>query len=65
MTSNNNSSNVGISFFGALEIAFIVLKLCGIINWPWWIVLLPIYGPIVIVIAIIIIAAIYDSVSWR
>lgn len=27
-----------------LGIAFIVLKLCGVINWSWWYVLLPFYG---------------------
>ena len=26
----------------SLQIAFIVLKLCGVISWSWWIVLLPI-----------------------
>jgi ABC-type nickel/cobalt efflux system permease component RcnA len=24
-----------------LQIAFIVLKLCAVINWSWWLVLLP------------------------
>lgn len=25
-----------------LQLAFIVLKICGVINWSWWVVLLPI-----------------------
>lgn len=31
----------GISFFGALTILFIALKLIGVINWSWFYVLLP------------------------
>jgi hypothetical protein len=29
-----------------LGIAFVVLKLCGVIDWSWWLVLLPLYGPL-------------------
>lgn len=31
-------------FFTALTLVFIVLKLCGVILWSWWLVLLPLYG---------------------
>ena len=31
----------GIGATGLLGIAFIVLKLCGVIDWPWWWVLSP------------------------
>lgn len=31
----------GVSFTGLLQIVFIVLKICGVINWSWWLVLLP------------------------
>ena len=48
----------GIGFFEALGLAFIVLKLCGVINWSWWWVLAPIWMPIVLVLVIIIILAI-------
>lgn len=39
--------SAGIGFFGLLTIAFVVLKLTGFINWSWWLVLLPLYGPII------------------
>lgn len=29
-------------FMAALQIAFIVLKICGVINWSWLVVLIPI-----------------------
>lgn len=35
----------GIGFFGLLGVLFIGLKLTGYIDWSWWLVLLPIYGP--------------------
>lgn len=31
-------------FFIFLGLAFIVLKLCKVIAWSWWLVLFPIYG---------------------
>lgn len=26
----------------SLQVAFIVMKLCGVIGWSWWLVMLPI-----------------------
>lgn len=51
---SNNSSSGGICFFELLGIVFIVLKLIGIIKWSWWLVLAPIYLPIVLIIAVFI-----------
>ena len=34
-------------FFMLLGLLFIALKLTDYIDWPWWLVLLPIWGPIV------------------
>lgn len=36
-----NNNNVGVGVTGLLQVAFIVLKLCGVINWSWWWVLCP------------------------
>ena len=49
----------GIGFTGLLTIAFIILKLCGVINWSWWWVLSPIIistglGLIILIIGLII-----------
>lgn len=43
--SNNSSTGGGggIGFTGVLLIAFIVLKLTGVINWSWLWVLSPIW----------------------
>jgi Flp pilus assembly protein TadB len=55
---NNNSSNGGIGFAGLLTVAFIVLKLCGVIAWSWWWVLSPIWISFLFVIAILIVIGI-------
>jgi len=47
-----------------LGTAFVVLKLCGVITWSWWLVLLPFTIPVVIVVTTIIIAAIQDEVLY-
>lgn len=44
-----------MSFFGALTLIFIVLKLVDVIAWSWWLVLLPIWGPLLILIALALI----------
>lgn len=44
----------GISFLGALGLVFITLKLCDVIDWSWWLVLLPIYGPVTLALVIFI-----------
>lgn len=43
MENNNNAGGGGITFFGLLQIVFIVLKLLGVIKWSWWLVLLPLW----------------------
>ena len=37
----------GPGILGLLGVAFVVLKLVGVINWSWWWVTLPFYGPII------------------
>lgn len=54
------SVNVGGGFTGLLTIAFIVLKLCGVIDWAWVWVLAPLWiGAALIVGLIIIILILY------
>ena len=57
MATNNSSSakSGGIGFCGLLTIAFIVLKLCKVIEWSWIWVLAPMWIPIVIAIVVLLI----------
>lgn len=38
----------------SLQVAFIVMKLCGVISWSWWIVMLPILLAVVLNILVFI-----------
>lgn len=60
MNKNNNSSS-GIGFIGLLTVAFIVLKLCNVINWSWVWVLSPLW--IGTILGIIIVYIVYKF--WR
>jgi len=48
----NSNSAKGIGFTGLLTVAFVVLKLCGVINWSWVWVLSPIWISFLLVILI-------------
>lgn len=51
----NNTTAGGIGFCGLLAVAFIVLKLTGVINWSWLWVLAPLWIPAVIAVVILLI----------
>ena len=62
-SNNNRGTSVGggLGILGVVEIVFIILKLLGVINWSWWIVLIPLWidlGITLLAILIIIIVAI-------
>lgn len=48
----------GPGVLGILGVAFVVLKLTGFINWSWWWVTAPFWGPVALLIAILLIVAI-------
>lgn len=52
---NTKLKFVGPSFLQLLGLVFIILKLTNVITWSWWLVLLPIWGPIGILLVILII----------
>lgn len=55
MSSNKNSgTSGGIGFFGLLAVAFIVLKLVGVIKWSWIWVLSPIWIPTLVVVLLVV-----------
>jgi len=52
MNENKNTTSGGTGICTLLTIAFIVLKLCGVIHWSWLWVLAPTWIPLVLVIVI-------------
>ena len=51
-----NSLGAKINFFDLLTLVFITLKLTNVINWSWWLVLLPMYGGVFVAIVVFAIA---------
>lgn len=39
--SKSQPLSAGVGFADLLTLILITLKFCGVINWPWWMVLLP------------------------
>jgi hypothetical protein len=60
--SDSKSSSGGIGFLGLLTIAFIVLKLCKVIAWPWLWVLAPTWIPLAMAILFVSTAAL---IEWQ
>jgi len=56
-TASNTASKTGVSFLPLLTLLFIGLKLGGLIDWSWWLVLLPLYGPVAVVCGTLLIVA--------
>lgn len=55
MENNSKGGTVGgVGFLGLLTIAFIVLKLCKVINWSWIWVLSPIWIGLLFTIGIVL-----------
>lgn len=63
MKDNKTTTSGGVGFCGLLTIAFIVLKLCHVIEWSWVWVLCPIWIPLAIVAIMLVIALIIDLVK--
>ena len=56
MSNTSKTSNSGgIGFFGLLTVLFIGLKLTNFITWSWWLVLAPLWGPIVFALLLLLI----------
>lgn len=61
MSKNENNNGGGIGLLGLLQVAFIVLKLCGVINWSWVWVLAPLWIPIVLALVIVVVLLIVEA----
>ena len=58
MASSSESSSGGIGFTGLLTVLFVGLKLTNVIAWPWLWVLSPIWIPLLLLMAILIIGSV-------
>ena len=55
----------GPGVLSLLLVAFIVLKLCGVITWSWLWVLSPLWVPIALVLVILLIVGIMVYVNVK
>jgi len=49
----------GTGILGLLGVLFVGLKLTGQIEWSWWVVTLPFWGPLALFVAGVVVMAIY------
>lgn len=63
--SSSSSSSAGVGVTGLLQVAFIVLKLCNVIDWSWWWVLAPTWITIAFVLLLIIGVIIWAVVTTK
>lgn len=62
--SKNSKSILTVSPMFLLFIVFLILKLTDTIDWSWWWVTSPLWGPIAFMIALSIIVGIFVFISW-
>lgn len=58
------AKTVGLDLSDVLLVIFVVLKLLKVITWPWWLVLMPLWidiGLVILVILCVIIVAAIDN----
>ena len=48
------TSTQGTSLLTVLLVVFIVLKLLGVITWSWWWVTLPLWGPAIVALVVLL-----------
>lgn len=65
---SNSANNSGtISFLNIILAVFVALKFAGVINWSWWLVLVPLWielGLILLIILIILIIVALDRKDY-
>ena len=53
----------GMSFLDTLQVVFIVLKLLNVIDWKWLWVLSPLWGQLVVVVAMYLFVAVLKTIA--
>ena len=51
----------GLIFLLLLTVVFIVLKMLDEIIWPWWVVMMPFYGGLILAFTIMALAAHFET----
>lgn len=62
MSKENKNSNGYGGLLGLVFIVFLVLKLCGVIDWSWWWVTAPLWIPLSISLVVFVICSLLIGV---
>lgn len=69
VTAVSGTAGTGLGLVSVLLIVFIVLKLTGVINWSWWVVILLPFGIelglVLLFIGVVVIASILIAILRR
>jgi hypothetical protein len=57
------SAGDGVSLLGVVQIVLLILKACNVIDWPWKIVLIPLWIELGVA-AIVVIIFIISMIKW-
>lgn len=55
MGNQNRTASGGVGVLEVLTIVFVVLKLCGVISWSWWLVLMPLWIELGVIVVLLMI----------
>ena len=63
MAESKSSTTVSFPVIGILGIVFVTLKLCGVINWSWWLVTLPFWGGLALALIFLLIGVVAAALT--
>lgn len=58
MEENKTTISGGVGVLGLLGVAFVILKLCKVINWSWWWVTAPFWIPVGVTVLLIVLVGV-------
>jgi hypothetical protein len=59
---SKTSIQIGPGLLGCLTIVFVIAKLTGHLDWSWWWVFAPLWGPWVLVLGFLVVAGVIAGV---
>lgn len=59
------SKEKGVGILGLLGVSFVTLKLTGYIDWSWWLVTLPFWGGIALLVFVLGLIGLYFLIRVR
>ena len=54
MSNSSTSGSGGVGVSGLLGVAFVILRLCHVIHWPWPWVLAPFWIPLAFIVVVLL-----------